>query len=133
MTEDGERTETHDAPRRQQKLDAEVAQTIFPRAHFEADGGTHPRRCSSAAEVQVPPQQRNHESIVDRAWAFLVPQIRDTIAEMFQALIQERIHEDIVDPSIPRGAVVGRGKKDELGVREKRRMTSFRRCRRTRS
>ena len=36
-----ERAETHGAPRRQENGDVEVAQTIPPRAHSEADCGAH--------------------------------------------------------------------------------------------
>ena len=44
-------------------------------------------------------QERNHE-------AFLMPQIKAKLVEVFQAVIQERIHE----PGLPRSAVVGSGK-----------------------
>ena len=57
-----------------------------------------------------------HEHIVEQTLAFLVPQIEEKIAEVFQVLIQEHIHEHIVDPSFPRSAVVKSGKKGKLGV-----------------
>ena len=44
----------------------------------------------------------------------LVPQVEAKIAEVFQVLSQQRIHEHIVDPCFPRSAVVGSDKKGNL-------------------
>ena len=58
-------------------------------------------------------------TLCSRQW--LVPQIKENIPEVFQAQIQDRIHEHIVDPSFPRSAVVGSGKRANLSVTLRRR------------
>ena len=52
--------------------------------------------------------------------AFLVPLIKERLGEVFQALIQERIHEHILEPSFSRTAVIGSGNRVNLAVTPRR-------------
>ena len=64
---------------------------------------------------------------LEQTVAFLLPQIKEKIAEVFHARVQERIHEDIVKPSFPNKC--RRRKRQKGHVRETRRMSPFSRCR----
>ena len=69
-------------------------------------------------DYAVPPikQDHIHEHTVEQTVALFEPQIKEQIVDVFEALLQECIHEHIAEPNFPRSAVVGSGKRVNLAV-----------------
>ena len=111
----------------------------YQRAHREADrgipaatdrrnnrggasaSGAHPRaQCGADTGIHNVSDQRENSGMNSRARGAdsgtPVPQVEAKIAEVFQVLSQQRIHEHIVDPCFPRSAVVGSDKRVILAV-----------------